>query len=180
MKFLIYLLLILNILFAQTLKTVIDKKTGDPMIVGIGQRSDLTTGHYGVWFAEEYENYEGDEGLMAAAGDLIDNFKIDLFLGTWCEDSRREVPRFYRILDVMNVQLHEMDIIFLDREKKSGFDIEKGKNIHHVPTMIFYRDGLEIGRIIESPVETLEEDIFNILVGDAPFPRYHKWKAKKN
>lgn len=180
MKYSIYLLIILNLLFAQTLKTVTDEKTGDPMIVGIGQRSDLTTGHYGIWFAKEYENYEGDEGLMAAAGDLKGHLKIDLFLGTWCEDSRREVPRFYKILDVMNVQLHEMEVIFLDRDKKSGFGIESGKNIHHVPTMVFYRNEQEIGRIVESPVETLEEDIFNIMVGEAPIPRYHKWKAKNN
>ena len=42
---------------------------------------------------------------------------------------------------------------------------EGGMNITHVPTFIFYRDGLELGRIVEYPNRTIEKDMVEILVG---------------
>ncbi len=54
MKITYYFLITLSILPSQNLKTSTDEKTGDPMIVGIAQRSDLTGGHYAKLFNEEY------------------------------------------------------------------------------------------------------------------------------
>ena len=73
----------------------------------------------------------------------------------------------------------EMDLITLDRDKKSGLGLEDGKNIHHVPTIIIYKKGKELGRIIESPIESLEEDIFNILIGAGPDPNYYDWEPEE-
>jgi hypothetical protein len=36
-------------------------------------------------------------------------------------------------------------------------------NIVYVPTFIFYKDGVEVGRIVEAPKHSLEIDIINIL-----------------
>lgn len=59
-------------------------------------------------------------------------------MGTWCGDSKREVPKLYKIL-------------------------EASLNIHRVPTVIFYKDGKEVNRIVEHPIKTFEEDIQNII-----------------
>ena len=99
MKYIYYFLVILTILSSQNLKTSTDEKTGDPMLVGIAQRSDITVEHYGKWFDEEYSEYRGDEELITASKDFLEEIEIETFLGTWCEDSRREVPRLYKILD---------------------------------------------------------------------------------
>jgi hypothetical protein len=37
-------------------------------------------------------------------------------------------------------------------------------DIELVPTFIFYRKGMEIGRIVETPLQTMEEDIYRILM----------------
>lgn len=179
MNFIYYFMIILTILPSQNLKTSMDEKTGDPMMVGIAQRSDLTAGHYGEWFEEEYSEYGGDEELIIASKDFLKEIDIETFLGTWCEDSRREVPRLYKILDGMGFPSGEMDLITLDRDKKSGHGLEDGKNIHHVPTIIIYKKGKELGRIIESPIESLEEDIFNILIGAGPDPNYYDWEPEE-
>ena len=110
---------------------------------------------------------------------VIKEIDIETFLGTWCEDSRREVPRLYKILDGMGFPSREMDLITLDRDKKSGHGLEDGKNIHHVPTIIIYKKGKELGRIIESPIGSLEEDIFNILIGAGPDPNYYDWEPEE-
>jgi len=72
-----------------------------------------------------------------------------------------------------------MRLIMLDRDKKSGQNIEDGKDIHHVPTFIFLKNGTEIGRIVESPIESLEEDMFNILIGSPSTPHYSDWEKNR-
>ncbi|MEJ2614863.1 MAG: hypothetical protein P8Z35_07895 [Ignavibacteriaceae bacterium] len=38
--------------------------------------------------------------------------------------------------------------------------------IELVPTIIFYKDEKELGRIVETPNDSLEKDILKILTGD--------------
>jgi tetratricopeptide (TPR) repeat protein len=47
--------------------------------------------------------------------------------------------------------------------KQSPKHEEKGLNIHRVPTVIFFRDGIEVNRIVEHPIKSFEEDIMNIV-----------------
>ena len=77
-----------------------------------------------------------------------------------------------KILDEMGWSENQVQMIMLDKNKTSGNGLEKDKNIHHVPTFVVYKKMQEIGRIVETPIETLEEDLFNILIGDPPTPNY--------
>jgi len=165
-------------LFGQRLETALDEKSRKPMLVGIAVRADIMKDSYGEWYAQEYEDYEINHDLVIASRDFLDSIEVQVFLGTWCEDSRREVPRFFKILDEMGWSENQMQMIMLDRNKTSGYGLEKDKNIHHVPTFVVYKERQEIGRIIETPTETLEEDLFNILIGDPPTPNYAEWKPE--
>jgi thiol-disulfide isomerase/thioredoxin len=84
-------------------------------------------------------------------------------MGTCCGDSKREVPRFIKILKPVDFPMENLKIVALDKRKekykKSPQGEEWGLNIRRVPTFIFYKNGREINRIIETPVTTLEEDI---------------------
>jgi thiol-disulfide isomerase/thioredoxin len=84
-------------------------------------------------------------------------------MGTWCSDSRREVPRFLRILDELNFNNELLTINYVDRKKESPEGDISSLDIKYVPTFIFYKGGKEIGRIIETPQITLESDFKNIL-----------------
>jgi hypothetical protein len=92
------------------------------------------------------------------------NFTVEVFIGTWCSDSRREVPAFLKILKTgdlhkkMNVQMWAVD-----RSKNLDNGLARKRNIQRVPTFVFYSENTEIGRIIEYPENLLEQDIFNIL-----------------
>ena len=50
--------------------------------------------------------------------------------------------------------------------KQSPEHEEAGLNIHRVPTVIFYKNGKEINRIVEHPIETFEADIQNIITNN--------------
>jgi len=54
-------------------------------------------------------------------------------------------------------------LIAVNRKKQGLNNETDGLNIQLVPTMIFYKNGVETGRIIETPVNSLKEDIYNIL-----------------
>ena len=90
-------------------------------------------------------------------------------MGTWCGDSKREVPRFYNILETAQFPLDRLTLVAVsgnrDTYKQSPGGEEEGLSIHRVPTFIFYKNGQEINRIVESPVETLEADIAAIVKG---------------
>ncbi|MFZ0452215.1 MAG: thioredoxin family protein, partial [Ignavibacteriaceae bacterium] len=88
---------------------------------------------------------------------------IEIVMGTWCSDSRREVPRFFKILDAVNYPSNKVGIICVDEDKKTQSNELDGLKIELVPTIIFYKDGNELGRIIESPHDTLEKDMIKIL-----------------
>jgi len=96
---------------------------------------------------------------------LANSINIEIYMGTWCSDSRREVPRFLKILDLAIFDFHKLKIISVDRDKISPTHEEIGRNIEYVPTFIIHKNNLEIGRIVEFPIITLEGDLINILMG---------------
>jgi thiol-disulfide isomerase/thioredoxin len=87
-------------------------------------------------------------------------------MGTWCSDSRRDSPAFFKLMDFLNVKNKKLKLIAMSLEKNTPDSLEKGLEIYNIPTFIFKKDGKEINRIVEFPIETLEKDIFNILSGE--------------
>ncbi len=89
--------------------------------------------------------------------------EVLVFLGTWCSDSKRDVPRFLRIADGVGMGPDCYTLYSLDLKKTSPGGLEQKYMITLVPTFVFLRDGKEIGRIVELPRSTLEGDILSIL-----------------
>ncbi len=142
------------------------KKQQKPMLIGIKNRSDLQTQPYNTWFSKNYENYTVDAATTQKLKPILKNVKIKLFMGTWCGDSKREVPRFYKIMDAADFDFKKLTLITMSRKKDTPKKHEEGLNITNVPTFIFYKDGKEINRIVELPIESLEKDMLAILSGN--------------
>jgi thiol-disulfide isomerase/thioredoxin len=83
-------------------------------------------------------------------------------MGTWCSDSKEQIPAFYKILDELNCDSNSITLINVDRNKKGLSNEIKKLNIELIPTIIFYKQRKKIGRIIETPYESLEKDLINI------------------
>jgi len=163
----IFILVIVIVLFGcneVSNKMVFDEKTGKQMLVGITDRNALELPYFSDWYNTEYFAYEPDEFIIKQIHELSDSIKIQIFMGTWCSDSRREVPRFIKILDFSEFDKNHLQIINVDRNKKSPTHEEKNINIEFVPTFIINKYNNEIGRIVEFPIVTLESDLFNILL----------------
>jgi len=52
------------------------------------------------------------------------------------------------------------------RDKTTPEQFEKGLHITNVPTFIFYKNGKEVNRIVESTVIYLEQDMLDIVSGN--------------
>ena len=146
---------------------VTSKKDADGYLVGISNRFDFQDSAYKGWFDSRYEEYTTDQQVVSEISKHIHKLTIKAFMGTWCGDSRREMPRFYKILDETKFDQNYFQLICVDRTKKHE-NLEKDLNIFRVPTIIFYKNGKEIGRYVEYPRETIEKDILKI-VSEQPY-----------
>jgi len=153
-------------LLAQEAKTIIDSESNKSMLVGITGRDAYQDNSFAGWFNSEYTNYQVDTDLLLDNKEKFEGKIIKVVLGTWCSDSRREVPRMIKILDFINFPKDKIFFINVDREKKGIASEADGLNIELVPTFILYEYGKEIGRIIESPVESLEKDLVRIIASN--------------
>tara|TARA_B100000470_G_C19690036_1_gene346056 strand:+ start:261 stop:860 length:600 start_codon:yes stop_codon:yes gene_type:complete len=151
-----------------------DPKTGNPMLLGEITVQDLKQDPFSEWYSDEFDTYEVDTELINAI-DSPEEYTYEVFLGTWCGDSRREFPRIAKIFNEMGVDINDVLIVTVDRDKISPNREQEGKDIRYVPTLIVSKNNQEIGRIVESPsseVATLESDLFEITLGIPPIPNY--------
>ena len=166
MKKLFLLLMILSaVIYAQDKnKLIVDEKSGKPMLLGLCDRTAFADTSFSWWFNSEYDNYTPDSTEVLKLSKVINDVKITIVMGSWCSDSRREVPRFFKILDLLGYGQKNLIIICVDGNKKAtGNEVEK-LDIKLVPTFICTKDDKEIGRIVETPKETLEKDLAKIVI----------------
>jgi len=148
--------------YAQGDKPVISLETN---LIGLTSKEDFNKLPYKEWFDSHYNDYEFDEITVNNIKKHIKDITIKAFMGTWCEDSQRETPALYKLLDSSNFDYKNLTMITVNRAKKTPDNLQEGLNIFRVPTFIFYRNEKEIGRFVEYPRETLEEDILKIVSG---------------
>ena len=86
-----------------------------------------------------------------------------MLFGTWCHDSKREVPRLLSLLNKLDVPENQINLIGLNFMKNDSQDRGKKFQIKKTPTFVFLRNQKEIGRIVEMPEISLEADLLKIL-----------------
>ena len=172
-----FLLLLFSLSMSAQSAVTYKNDSGQSHLLGRIERADLDQPPYQSWFDSIYQDYQIDkEALHKLNASYKEGIQIKIFLGTWCGDSKREVSRFFKVLDASELDASNVSLICLDdrREtyKQSPNGDEKGLNIHRVPTFIFYENEEEIGRIVEHPVTSLEVDMAQIYMGIPSTPNY--------
>jgi cyclophilin family peptidyl-prolyl cis-trans isomerase/HEAT repeat protein len=132
-----------------------------PTLVGRVTWPDLET--IPGWL-EEYDAASPDPAAVDRLASAAGSYRIVTVLGTWCGDSRREVPRLLRVLDEIGRPIFEHEMIAVDRTRRiddpdlaTAAGVER--TVERVATIVvFDAEGQEIGRIVETaqaPLETL-------------------------
>ena len=121
--------------------------------VGDISQSELLQRH--EVFKRNYDAYEVLVGIDGLPADL----KVKILFGTWCHDSEREVPRMLKLLATLGVTEENISLIALDIRKEEPRGRARTLGVKFTPTFIFYI-GEEVGRIVERPKKSLEEDTY--------------------
>lgn len=137
--------------------------TGAKVLIGRFPRAALERDSSFQWFAAGYSKYTPDLApyglLRARSSDL----RFVVFIGTWCSDSKAEVPRMFKVFDTLKIAPDRIELYGVDRMKKSGDGAEASYGVTLVPTLIVYDGTTELGRIVEQPREGIESDISRML-----------------
>ena len=150
---------------------------GNLMLLGKSTRQRLQQEPFGDWFNKNYADYQIDSATTQTLKSDMRKLRFVIFMGTWCGDSRQEVPKIYKILDYCEVPASHIQLVNVNVYdsvyKQSPTHEEKGLNIHRVPDLLVYEDDTEIGRIVEKPVSSWERDLVKILRKEEYEPNYH-------
>jgi hypothetical protein len=162
---LFFLFISINVFSQDLNKTKIDEKSQMEVLIGMCNRDGLKSELFKTYFNTEYASYVPDATTINNIKTSVanKNIKITIVMGSWCGDSQEQVPRFYKIIDGIGFTENNISLICVDRSKKSDKGETDSLGITLVPTIIFYKDGKEIGRITETPKTTLEKDFLEIL-----------------
>lgn len=129
-------------------------------------KEELTNSKYTKrWFDPRYDRYTPNKEALSQIKKHINDYKIIYFMGTWCPDSHREIPKLYKILDKVGYNMNNLKAYTLNHGMSSKEHHEKGYDIQRVPTIIFYKNGKEVNRFVEHARESLAKDIAKIVSG---------------
>jgi thiol-disulfide isomerase/thioredoxin len=132
----------------------------DPAMVGPLQPGEVQQ-RLPSWKSEAEPDAEAVRGLR----DVAPGAEVVVILGTWCPDSRREVPRLWRAIDAAGEVSFAVSYLGVDESKSApGFD-EAAVDLRYTPTVLVKRDGREVGRIVEKTREPIERELWQLLAG---------------
>jgi thiol-disulfide isomerase/thioredoxin len=154
--FFLFLLLFVNscVIFKKNNSLILDKKVS---------QQTFTHNKKFAWFDQEYNSYTPNNEIVNQLKPLKNELKVLVIAGTWCGDTQRELPRFYKLANQIGIPEENIALILVDENKKSKYLNVSVLEVTNVPTFIFFKDGKEQGRIIEKPKNSLEEDLANLL-----------------
>lgn len=149
--------------FKEMVHVMESRRQQQKMLTGIITKNDLEQSPYSHWFNRNYDSYDPVTEDLDIINEHIHQYDIKIIMGTWCPDSRREVPKFFKILELTDYDLDKLEMLAVDRTKIAPENVENSTPFIMVPTIVFFKDGKEVNRYVEFSLENFEKDIANIV-----------------
>jgi len=136
---------------------------GQKIVTGRLYRSTLESDSSFEWYRKNYASFTPDSASIVFLSTAAKEIHFVVFGGTWCGDTKRELPRFLKIASLAHIPDANMEMYGVDRSKESGDGLTEKYHIVSVPTFIVLSEGKEIGRIVEHSEEGIEFDLVYLL-----------------
>lgn len=133
---------------AQNYEAFADRDSSK-MYVGFISEELLKSDSAFKWYAKAQSIYTPKQPVVKIFADNKDSVQLLVVMGTWCEDSHFVIPRFYKILEAAGFNKTNVPLLAVDRNKRDKTHLTHTLNITHVPTIIVYKNGKELGRVVE-------------------------------
>jgi len=157
------LLTLFTLTFFCFISVSVPAENENDFALGVISESQLLSGFTG--FNEKFQAFSISDQEQEIIAQWPKTLQIDVYFGTWCHDSEREVPQLLKLLKAnKNITLN---LIALDYQKEDPQQLAQKNQIKYTPTFIIYRDKSkkeELGRIIERPNKSLVEDINQLIL----------------
>jgi hypothetical protein len=86
-----------------------------------------------------------------------------IFGGSWCKDTHQQLGMIMAVLEQAGVPAERVKLYAVDRSKTEPSGTAAKHSIQKVPTMVILSKTGEMGRIVEYPQTTWEDDMIRIL-----------------
>lgn len=129
-------------------QVIIDSANGNQKIL----KGEITKDELALynWYEPNRKSYTNPEQTAITGLKLnSQNVNIVVFAGTWCEDTRIILPKFFRLIEESGFPESRIVMYGVDRNKKTSGSLAGDYKIINVPAIIVMKDGREIGRVVE-------------------------------
>lgn len=125
------------------------KHPSEPMLTGILTKYILQNHSAFGWFTSNQNGYTPGADLVNGLTAAKDQVSFVVFGGTWCDDTRYILPKFFKWLEQAGFPDKQVSFFGVNRSKETPGNITKAMGILNVPTIIAMKNGVEIGRVVE-------------------------------
>lgn len=148
-----------------------------PKLLGQVTTQQLGEEPFSEWYQQSYVEYQPNPEILERLRQVdTEGLEIAAFFGTWCGDSRREIPRLTKTLDMMGFPAGRVTLVAVDNDeaavKQSPDGEHEGVEIYRVPVIVISREGRELARFVEHAALSMERDLLAMLTGDSYVPSY--------
>jgi len=147
--------------------------------VGYANKATFDQENYSDWFYDYYDRYRTDKEIIEQLKSVTKGVQIKAYMATWCWESKRDIPRLYKILEEIGYDFNDLELISVDRSRKVPVGKEKNKKLNNVPELIFIKNGKELGRLTKYPMGNIEKYILKTIIGE-PFQKQPNVKVNRS
>lgn len=134
--------------FAQT-QYEVSKDGADKVLKGIISRDLIAKDTSFKWYGQNQAGYKPNENATKALQAKSSELQLIVFGGTWCDDTKYILPKFFALTDAAAFSQDRITVIGVDRTKKTISHLAEALGVINVPTIIVMKEGKEVGRVVE-------------------------------
>jgi thiol-disulfide isomerase/thioredoxin len=101
------------------------------------------------WFHQNQAGYTPNAGTVSVLKAKGPQVQFVVFGGTWCEDTKNLLPKFYSLLDAASIPGDQVTLVMVDHHRKSVDHLPEDMHLTSTPTVIVMKGGKEMGRVVE-------------------------------
>ncbi len=160
------LLIMIPIVFSQCADDLYQTKTdakGNTVYVGKGNEQVFYDHEDLYWFRSGVDDYKPNTDTIEDLKKWKNDIYFIVFAGTWCDDTKELLPKFYRMATDAGFTRKEVTLYLVDKDKKSADGAAQLLHIDKVPTILVFRSGRMIGRIEETVSKPIEQEVLDLV-----------------
>jgi hypothetical protein len=118
-------------IFAQT--EISREAGGTKIIKGFIVKKELATDTAFAWYAQNAKGYIPAADVVQQYSTHKDSVNLIIFGGTWCDDTKNLLPKFFTTTDAASFPENRITLIGVDRSKKTLYNLTEAFGVTNVP-----------------------------------------------